>query len=580
MQDFGCVSPFLGNAIRVVVQLGAVARHDLAQFCLPFRSRYLVLEDFLKHAQHDRRCSRSTWRCAQQTGDGAVLGSNDFGTQLQNAAFFFVTLDDLYALTGLHQAPVFFLGVREVLLQSSEAIVVRHHYLTCQVFDQRVLFDTNASHRPHVMRGGAGQQIEVGTVFQELGREGRERAEQDHALAIQNTGVKVRNRHGWRASRRDTVGFAHMLHGQSLVVGDKPRTADREAAVFLGFRNTGFLQKVQGSTASADEQELGVGLGDSTVFQVLVLDAPGAVVVVIDVFDFARQLQIEILLGFQIGDELAGDLAEVDVGANRAPGHGQLLRRVTTFHHQWNPLLDLLVVFGVLHAAEQRAGLQCCVTLAQELDVVVAPHEAHVRRGVDERTRVLQNAGLDLPRPELTGNLERFVDLDGLGDINVAVLVFRGVVQLGQGRVAGTGVVPAVGAFFGHAIETLDHFHRPARLQLVEPDRKCCTHDSAADEQYVDFLGFSRLHGHQAHGNGQTQQGRVHFFKHSVIHLINAIRRLILKKRPVTCIEACDKRSHPQGLEVDIQGQYNTARDLNLCPAALTSYHHWIQRHE
>ncbi len=545
MQDFGGVSPFLGNTIRIVVQLGAVARHDLVQFCLPFRSRYLVLEDFLKYAQHDRRCSRGAWRSTQQAGNAAVLGSNDFGTQLQNAAFLFVTLDDLYALTGLHQAPVFFLGVREVLFQSSEAIVVRHHHLTGEVFDQRVLFDTDASHRPHVMRGSAGQQVEVGTVFQELGREGREWAKQDHALAVQNTGVQVRNRHGWRASRRDTVGLAHVLHGQGLVVSDKPRTADREAAVFLGFRNTGFLQQMQRCTAGTDEQELGVGFGNGTVLQVLVLDAPGAVVVVIDVFDFARQLQIEVLLGFQVGDELTSDLAEVDVGADRAPGHGQLLRRVTTFHHQRDPLLDLLVVFGVLHAAEQRAGLQCCVTLAQELDVVVAPHEAHVRCGVDERTRVFQDAGLDLPGPELTGDLERFVDLDGLGDVDVAVLVFRGVVQFGERRVTGTGIVPAVGAFFGNAVEALDHFHRPARLQLVEPDSEGCTHDAAADEQYVDFLGFSRLHGHQAHGNGQTQEGRVHFLKHSVIHLINAIRRLLLGKRPVTCIEpATNTRTH------------------------------------
>ncbi|KPB77324.1 Unknown protein sequence [Pseudomonas syringae pv. maculicola] len=62
--------------------------------------------------------------------------------------------------------------------------------------------------------------------------------------------------------------------------------------------------------------------------------------------------------------------------------------------------------------------------------------------------------------------------------------------------------------------------------------------------------------------------------------MINAIRRLFLKLRPVTCFNACDKLSHPQGLEVDIQGQYNTARDLNLCPAALASYHRWTQRHE
>ena len=107
-------------------------------------------------------------------------------------------------------------------------------------------------------------------------------------------------------------------------------------------------------------------------------------------------------------------------------------------HHQRHPLADLLAIFGILHAGEQRAGLKGFVTLLQERDVLVTPQKAHVRRGVDERTRVLQHAVLDLPGPELTGNLEGFVDFDGLGDIDLAVLVFRRVVQLGQRRVTST----------------------------------------------------------------------------------------------------------------------------------------------
>ncbi|KPB49439.1 Unknown protein sequence [Pseudomonas coronafaciens pv. oryzae] len=38
---------------------------------------------------------------------------------------------------------------------------------------------------------------------------------------------------------------------------------------------------------------------------------------------------------------------------------------------------------------------------------------------------------------------------------------------------------------------------------------------------------------------------------------------MLLRIWPVTRFNACDKLSHLQGLEVDIQGQYNTARDLN-----------------
>ncbi|MNH29110.1 hypothetical protein D3C79_893200 [compost metagenome] len=172
------------------------------------------------------------------------------------------------------------------------------------------------------------------------------------------------------------------------------------------------------------------------------------------------------------------------------------------------------MVLGVLHRAEQRAGLQRVVTLLQELDVVIAPHEAHVRSGIDERVRVLQHALAHLPRPELTGDLEGLVDFDGLGDVDVAVLVFRGVVQLGQRGVAGTGVVPAVGAFFGHAIQALDHFHRPAWLQLVQPHGQGRAHDAAADQQHIYFLGFCGVRLHDACSDSQTQQGLASFLEH------------------------------------------------------------------
>ena len=44
--------------------------------------------------------------------------------------------------------------------------------------------------------------------------------------------------------------------------------------------------------------------------------------------------------------------------------------------------------------------------------------------------------------------MELLVDLDGLADVHSAVGFFHSVVQLAQSTVAGTGVVPFVGAFF------------------------------------------------------------------------------------------------------------------------------------
>ena len=296
-----------------------------------------------------------------------------------------------------------------------------------------------------------------------------------------------------------------MLLGNSRVFGHQERAANREACVFLGFRNAGFLQQVQGTAASADKHELGVSFGCAAVFQVFVHHTPRTIFVALDVLHFARQLQREVRLGLQVGCKLARNFAKVHVSTDRRPGSRDFLVGITPFHHQRNPLLDLHRVFGVLHAREQRAGLQCFVALFQELDVVVAPHKAHVRRGVDERARIFQHAVLDLPRPELARDLEGFIDFNGLGDLNIAVLVFWRVVQLCQGRVTGTCVVPAVGAFQGNAIETFDHLHGHAGFQLIEPDTQSSAHDAAADQQYIHVFRFCRMHGGNPHGQRQAQ---------------------------------------------------------------------------
>ena len=50
-----------------------------------------------------------------------VLVGHDFGAELQDRAFFRIALDDLHPFTGRHQAPVFALGLREVLEQLEQA---------------------------------------------------------------------------------------------------------------------------------------------------------------------------------------------------------------------------------------------------------------------------------------------------------------------------------------------------------------------------------------------------------------------------------------------------------------------------
>lgn len=72
----------------------------------------------------------------------------------------FIALDDLHALAGLPQTPVFSFGFREILFQRIQAIFIRQHQLPGQVFNQWVLLDADFGHWPRVVHGG-GQQVQV-----------------------------------------------------------------------------------------------------------------------------------------------------------------------------------------------------------------------------------------------------------------------------------------------------------------------------------------------------------------------------------------------------------------------------------
>ena len=80
----------------------------------------------------------------------------------------------------------------------------------------------------------------------------------------------------------------------------------------------------------------------------------------------------------------------------------------------------------------------------------------------------MQNTAFHLCRPELTGNHELFVNIQRFADVNRSVRPLRRIVQLHICRVTGTGIIPAVGGFQGHAVQFLHHRQVPVRLQRLQ----------------------------------------------------------------------------------------------------------------
>ena len=124
---------------------------------------------------------------------------------------------------------------------------------------------------------------------------------------------------------------------------------------------------------------------------------------------------------------------------------------------------------------------QCLIALAQELDILFAPDKTGMRGRIDELFGGGQIALLDQIGPELQADFEGGIDREGLTGVDAAVCLLGRVVELAVGRVAGTGIVPAIGAFTGNMVKTFDHTDLEARVQLLENHPEGGTHRAGAD---------------------------------------------------------------------------------------------------
>ncbi|CUI64811.1 Uncharacterised protein [Achromobacter xylosoxidans] len=372
------------------------------------------------------------------------------------------------------------------------AVRVGQLRLVHQVFDQVQVLQAHVHHAGDVVVVHGREQVEGRALLEELGGGQRERAEQHHRLAVELARVQVRHRHRRRIGIGHAVGLDLVAAGDGRRVEGQELAAHREAGVVLRLGNAGQLQHLERGAARADEDEARLHRALLVGLEVLDRDVPGLVAVLAQRRDLMLQSQLEVGVALQALGQLVGDDAEVHVGAQRHVGGGDLLAGVAAFHQQRRPLADPRRVGGILHAVEQRALDQGIAALAQVLDAVIAPDEAHVAGRIDEVRRLAEAAGLDLVRPELARDLELFGDVDGPLDVDRTVGHFGGVVQLGEAGVAGARVVPAIGAFERHAVQAFEQFDAPVRLQFLQVGGERHAHDAAADEHGVQGLVIVR----------------------------------------------------------------------------------------
>ena len=450
-------------------------------------------EAALDQIEHDRDRHRGAWRSTQQGSQGTISGRHQLGTELQDTAGLGVLLDDLHALAGCFQAPVFGPGFRVKLAQGFQALFLGLHNLADQILGQVEVVPCHGQHRQDVARANRQRQVEERTVLEELGGEAGIRPEQQGLLAFHYAGVEVRHGHRRCADIGLAVDLGLVLTDHVRVVAAQPLTADREAAEALAFRNAGHLQQRQGRAAGAEEDKARGDLAGLATEHVLDADTPAGVAT-FQTHHTLVVLNVGVILLGQEAQQLVGQGAEVDVTAADGTGRRDALISLTAGHHQRHPVGQGGLVFGVLHAGEAVMLAQLGKTGLQKADVFLATHKAQVRHGIDEALRGTEGAFFDQVGPELLGHLEHGIDADGLLDINRAIGGLRGVVQLTQPGMAGACVVPGVGTFDSTCIHQLNDFQLNRRIQLFEQHGERCAHDAGPNQHHIHCFVFVSRH--------------------------------------------------------------------------------------
>ncbi len=91
--------------------------------------------------------------------------------------------------------------------------------------------------------------------------------------------------------------------------------------------------------------------------------------------------------------------AVVDIRTGDDASRRERLLVPTAVHDQRSPFGDLGSVLGVLHSVVAVVCGHLIEALAQEGDIVLPPHEAHMRAGMDEGARVRDRAFADQVGP-------------------------------------------------------------------------------------------------------------------------------------------------------------------------------------
>ena len=285
--------------------------------------------------------------------------------RIQNSAVRWILLDDLNTLPRDFRTPILFVDLRIELASAAMRLAGLSSTWPIRYSVRAMLSRPTANSGRMFLRVNRAEQIETGSVFQELGRESSVRAEQQRSLSVDVD--ECRDAAPTSEATRPKLCRTPWPDAARRRLGCRTATRCRSPgpSVPLPLGNLGFLQQRKCSAAGAEEHELrldspvlaGLFVSDVHLPQVACAVQIRHATVIMDCKSFPVAQRIE---------QHIGEGAVVDVRAGHHPRRRDDFAWIAALHDEGNPIVDLLLVRGIFHPPITVVGRERLQNAASE----------------------------------------------------------------------------------------------------------------------------------------------------------------------------------------------------------------------
>ena len=278
-----------------------------------------------------------------------------------------------------------------------------------------------------------------------------------------------------------------MFLNEFRIMGNEPFAGHRKTSVAFTFGDIRTVKKRQSITSGSNEDKICHHLLVMLVQPVPDFYCPFSVIAKIQVFGFMVKEYIYIGI---IGEEtrhFPGQCSEIHISAHIHFRGGQHFVTVSFSHHERNPLSQGFVVISKFHSLKKVRLYHGLMTFLQIPHIRRPEHQTHVGTGSDELLWILNVFFLHEISPELFGNLKLLSNVLCLFNIDAAVFLFGGIIELTECRMPCSRVIPGSRTFLRKSPKSFENRDLQAGLKLMEQRSQRGTHNSATNEYNIVF---------------------------------------------------------------------------------------------